>query len=63
MVLQAPRHWPLEQRQSREKGRKKELFLSNHFDPQSLDCILGKCTVHTFQEYMGIEGRRSDSDY
>nr|XP_017233241.1 PREDICTED: chromatin remodeling protein SHL-like [Daucus carota subsp. sativus] len=42
---------------------KKELFLSNHFDPQSLDCIIGKCTVHTFHDYMELEGRRSDSDY
>ena len=42
---------------------KKELFLSNQFDTQSLDCILGKCTVHTFKEYMELEGRRSDSAY
>lgn len=40
-----------------------ELFLSDHFDTQSIDCIIGKCTVHTFKDYIKIDKVGTDDYY
>ncbi|MFS8035149.1 putative chromatin regulator PHD family [Helianthus anomalus] len=43
-----------------EEGRRvfhgeKEIFLSNDYDMQSTQTILGKCVVHTLQQYMKLK--------
>ncbi|PWA52832.1 chromatin remodeling protein EBS [Artemisia annua] len=40
----------------------KELFLSDHYDWQSAYTIGGKCTVHSFKNYMKLKNV-SDEDY
>lgn len=49
------------------QGRKdyhgtKELFLSDHYDTQTVDCIIGKCTVHSFKDYVKL-GNVGDQDF
>ncbi|KAK9169307.1 hypothetical protein Syun_001447 [Stephania yunnanensis] len=33
----------------------KEVFLSDHYDEQSVDTIDGKCVVHTFKSYTKLD--------
>ena len=40
----------------------KELFLSNHYDWQSVYTIGGKCIVHSFKNYMKLKNV-GDEDY
>jgi hypothetical protein len=40
----------------------KELFLSDHFDEQSVNTIEGKCSVHTFKNYTKLDNVGSE-DY
>ncbi|KAM7264417.1 hypothetical protein ACFE04_002100 [Oxalis oulophora] len=40
----------------------KELFLSDHFDIQSVDTVEGKCYVHTFKNYTKLDSVGND-DY
>jgi hypothetical protein len=40
----------------------KEVFLSDHWDTQSVDTIEDKCTVHTFRNYTKLESVGND-DY
>ena len=42
---------------------KRNCFYRTTLILKNLDCILEKCSVHTFQEYKEIEGQHSDSDY
>lgn len=49
------------------QGRKdyhgtKELFQSDRYDTQSLDCIIGKCTGHSFRDYVKF-GNDGDEDF
>lgn len=33
----------------------RELFISDHYDIQSMDSIIGKCTVHSLKDYIKID--------
>ncbi|XP_074381108.1 uncharacterized protein LOC141721863 [Apium graveolens] len=41
----------------------KELFLSDHYDIQSVDSIIGKCTVHYLKDYIKIDKVGSEDYY
>ena len=41
---------------------KKELFESNHLDVQSAETVIGKCIVHSFDDYTKLDPVR-DEDY
>ncbi|XP_073125013.1 chromatin remodeling protein SHL [Henckelia pumila] len=38
----------------------KEVFLSDHFDYQSVDTVEGKCTVHSFKSYTKLDAVGND---
>ena len=49
-------YWPEETKSGRRHFHgSKELFLSDHLDVQSVDTIEGKCTVHSFENYMKLD--------
>ncbi|XP_063938147.1 chromatin remodeling protein SHL-like [Daucus carota subsp. sativus] len=49
------------------ESKAKKVTVRWYYRPQDTDLwkkdCHGKCTVHTFHEYIELEGRRSDSDY
>ncbi|XP_059294700.1 chromatin remodeling protein EBS-like [Lycium ferocissimum] len=41
----------------------REVFLSDHYDEQSVDVINGKCRIHTLDEYLSLESVRPEDYY
>ncbi|KAK1385950.1 hypothetical protein POM88_023685 [Heracleum sosnowskyi] len=60
-VMQERKEYTSERGAEKLSGTK-ELFLSDHYDDESANCIIGKCTVHSFKDYVKL-GNVGDGDY